>query len=216
MNEFYTKWKNDKRYRTKVKLIAYTAFVIIVSIYALSINQNAPSNTNNLIPSNQYEDNKDNKILETNILNIPHIYTYKIDINIDNNHYQYYGEKSPDQEIITKENSNEITNYRYFNNEYYVLTNNNYQKTTKEEVYDIVNYNYINLDNINTYLSKAKKTVNQYSVYLKDVILGNESDDYFVILLNNNHINIDYTPLIKEFNNNIQKYIIDIQIEIKE
>ena len=38
MNEFLEKWKNDKKYRTKIKLLAYIAFFVIVSIYALSLN----------------------------------------------------------------------------------------------------------------------------------------------------------------------------------
>ena len=91
-----------------------------------------------------------------------------------------------------------------------------YVKTTKDEVYDIVNYNYINLESINTYLNKATNNNDQYLVYLKDIILGNNSEEYFVILVNNNKINIDYTPLMQEFNENIFKYTVDIEILEKE
>jgi len=217
MNEFYTKWKNDKRYRTKIKLLLYTVFVFIVSIYALSINKNIPSNTSNFNINNLNQNNsKETPINNSNVFNVPESYTYRINITIDNNNYLYYGEKTPQEEVITKETSSGITNYRYLNNEYYVLTDNNYQKTSKDEVYDIVNYNYLNLSNINKYLSKAQKNVNQYSVYLKDVIFGNESNEYFVIIVNDNHLNIDYTKLIKEFNPDIEKYIVDIRLEPKE
>jgi len=214
MNEFYTKWKNDKRYRTKIKLLLYTVFVLIVSIYAISINKNTPSNTSNLNlnSSNQIDNNKSH-IDNSNVFNVPENYTYRINITIDSNNYSYYGNKSSKEEIITKETSNRITNYRYLNNEYYVLIDDNYQKTTRDEVYDIVNYNYLSLANINKYLSKAQKNVNQYSVYLKDVILGNDSNDYFIIIVNDNHLNIDYTKLIKEFNPDVEKYIVDIRIE---
>ena len=80
-------------------------------------------------------------------------------------------------------------------------------------MYDIVNINYINLNTINEYLKTSHKNNNQYIVYLKDIILENESDDYFIILVNDNEINIDYTPLEKIINNNIEKYKVHIKIE---
>ena len=73
--------------------------------------------------------------------------------------------------------------------------------------------NYINLESINSYLEKAKSSNNnQYLVYLKDIILGNDSEEYFTILINDDKINIDYTPLIKQFNHDIKKYKVNIQI----
>ena len=212
MDDFYKKWKEDKKYRTKIKLLAYTFFIIIVSIYALSINDNTPNNNIN-------EEKKDDKEIinsNENIITIPKNYTYNINITIDNDNYSYYGKKTPQEEIITKETPTSITNYRYFDNEYYIQIDDIYQKTTKEDVYDIATYNYLNLTNINKYLSKSTKNNNEYWVYLKDVILGNDSNDYFIINLSNNHINIDYTELIKEFNPNISKYLVDIKIESNE
>ena len=70
----------------------------------------------------------------------------------------------------------------------------------------------LNINNINTYLKNATKTSNQYIVNIKDIILGDNSTDYFVILINNNKISIDYTPLIKHFNNQITTYTVDITI----
>ena len=212
MNDFYTKWKEDKKYRTKIKLIAYTCFVVVVSIYAISINQNI-SNDNSI-----YQKNDEFSVInnESDIIDIPKNYTYKINVIIDDENYSYSGKKSNDEETITKEDSNGITNYRYFDNEYYILIDDIYQKTTKEEIYDVVSYNYINVTNINKYLSKAEKKDNNYLVYLKDVILGNDSNDYFTITINNNHISIDYIPLIQVFNPNIKKYNVDIQIENNE
>ena len=209
MNDFYTKWKNDNKYRTKIKLIAYVIFVVVVSIYAISLNKNSNEKINNTtnIKNDVIKNNNSNTI------NILEKYSYKININIDNNIYSYNGRIDQNEEYITKETNNEITNYRYFNNEYYVLIDNNYELTTKEEVYDIVNYNYINLNNINKYLSKAEKEGNRYRVYVKDIILDSLSDDYFVITINNNSINIDYTNLYKQYNSQIEKYIVDIQIE---
>ncbi len=210
MNDFLEKWKSDKKYRTKIKLIAYTAFVVIVSVYAISASNNLPSNTS-IFEDYQIENNED----VTNTIDIPTNYTYKITVNIDDTIYTYNGQKTVGEETIQKESNGVITNYRYDNNEYYVLIDDAYQLTTKTEVYDTVNYNYLNLENINKYLSKAEKNNNDYSVYLKDIILGNDSNDSFIISINNNYISIDYTPLIKEFDPSINKYLVDIIIEKK-
>ena len=208
MNDFIEKWKNDKKYRTKIKLIAYTAFVVIVSIYALSINSKMPSNDN----SNEYN-NFGNFQFNNNTIDIPTAYTYKINVNIDDDIYTYSGNKTNNEDTIKKEHNGIITEYRYFNNEYYILMDDVYQITNKEMVYNPVNYNYINLSSINTYLNKAKKINNEYHVYLKDIILGNESDKYFIISINDNYISIDYTPLVNEFDYNIKKYLVDITYE---
>ena len=73
MNDFLEKWKSDKKYRTKIKLIAYTAFVVIVSVYAISASNNLPSNTS-IFEDDQIENNED----VTNTIDIPTNYTYKI------------------------------------------------------------------------------------------------------------------------------------------
>lgn len=211
MNDFYTKWKNDKKYRTKIKLLAYTIFVLIVSAYALSINKNTSLTNNDY--NNTSTNDYNTSINESNSFSLPEIYSYNIDININDKYYNYYGNKTLKEKTIIKQIDEEITNYRYLNNEYYILIDNNYIKTTKDEVYDIVNYNYINIDNINAYLTKAKKNANEYTVYLKDVILGYDSTDYFTITINNNFITIDYTNLMKQFDRNIEKYLINIKIE---
>ena len=204
--EFLEKWKSDKKYRTKIKLIAYTAFVVIVSVYALALNNNTPTNTSIL------DNTETNNEIVTNKINIPDDYNYKITINIDDQIYTYSGQKTIGEETITKDSNGVVTNYRYSNNEYYALVDDVYQLTTKKDVYDVVKYNYINLESINTYLSKAYQNNNEYWVYLKDVILGNESNDNFIITLNDNFINIDYTPLVREFDHNIQKYLVNIEI----
>lgn len=217
MDDFLEKWKKDTKYRTKVKLLVSTLFVIFVSVYALTLPP-AENTLDDLSDENkQLEDNTSiNTDSNKSIIKVPNNYTYKINITIDESNYKYYGEKNINQTTITKETTDTIKNYIYENNEYYVKDNDLYVKTTKDEVYDIVNYNYINLESINTYLNKATNNNDQYLVYLKDIILGNNSEEYFVILVNNNKINIDYTPLMQEFNENIFKYTVDIEILEKE
>lgn len=215
MKDFLEKWNKDRRYRTKIKLILYTAFIIFISIYAFTLDTANP----NINLKEKQKDQELNKNKEENIIKIPEEYEYTIKINIDEKSYEYTGKKLNDKEYIEKKADDKITNYIYQNNNYYIedtMKTDNYIITTKDEVYDIINYNYINLNTINEYLKKSSKNDNQYIVYLKDIILGNESNDYIVIDINENNIFIDYTVLMKEFNNNLKKYQVIIEITEKE
>ena len=49
-------------------------------------------------------------------------------------------------------------------------------------------------------------------LYLKDIILGQDTNEYFTISVDENKISIDYTPLMKQFNPDIKKYKVNIQI----
>lgn len=213
MNKFLKKWRNDKKYRAKIKLSLYSLLFIIISIYAISLN-NSNSFSNTIDDSKNELNESTNK--SENIIKIPHNYDYRIDIRIDDNNIQYIGHKSVNEEKISKNFNGEITDYIYKDNNYYIESSNSYVITTREKVYDLINYTYIDLENINVYLSKAKKSGNQYLVYLNDIILGNTTDKYFVILVNDQQIAIDYTPLMKEFNPTITTYKVNIMIEEKE
>ena len=145
-------------------------------------------------------------------ISIPDNYSYFINITIDGKEYIYSGEKHSTEKTINKTIDNVTTNYLLRDNDYYMQDNNLYVKITKEEVYDIINYNYIDLNNINNYLNQAIKDDNQYKVYLQDVILDTETKEYFVISINDGTINIDYTPLMKRNNPDIDSYNVSIQI----
>lgn len=204
-NEFLEKWKTDNRFKAKVKLSLYGIFVLFVTILAIS--------HNNQIPYNETEDNTDIETTKKDIINIPEEYNYIITINIDDKLIEYTGSKLKDKTTIIKKENDLETNYILQNNEYYIEDNGIYVKTTREEVYDTISYNYINLETINSYLQKGYLSNNQYSIYIRDVSLGIDSDDYFVISIKDNDISIDYTPLIKLTNENIEKYKVKISIE---
>ena len=207
MGDFIEKWRSDSKYRAKMQLIMYGVFILGVAAYAAILNNRAPI-TNIVDDEIPVVDKK-----EETIINIPNKYNYVMDIVIDDKEYKYSGTSEPAKTTITKIKDDTTTNYIYENNEYYIEDNGNYVKTTKDEVYDIVNYNYLNLNTINEYLTKATKDNDQYLVYLKDIILGNDSEEYFTIKVDDNNIVIDYTPLMKQFNNNINNYEVTIQID---
>lgn len=205
MENFIEKWQNDKKYRAKMKLLLYLVFIIAVSIYAVSLNKNNYELTNQ-------DDYKQKDNIQNDIIEIPETYTYDTVVNINDSTYKFTGTKDKEKESITKEVDDEINNFIVQNNEYYKEENGIYIKTSKESIYEPVNYDYININNINLFLKNAKKNNNEYLVYVKDIILGNTSNEYFVISVNENYIYIDYTPLVKQLNNSIYKYTVSIKI----
>lgn len=210
MDEFIDKWKKDPKFKAKIKLGLYTLFVVIVSIFALSIR---PDENLTNTPTN---DNLKENIQNKSTIEIPDKYEYKINITVNNNYYQYKGIKGNEKETISKTIDNVTTNYLYQNKNYYKEENKQYVLTSKEEVYDVIKYDCINLEIINQYLEKSKKENNIYRTYLKDVMLGNNSEEYITITIDNDEINIDYTSLIKYFDETTEKYLINIEIkEIK-
>lgn len=214
MKNFMEKWNSEPKFKTKVKLSLYTIFVVFVSIFAISTKGNV--STNEFKQENDNNGISDKQEKKDDIIKIPSKYNYKINVTIDESKYIYIGTKENNKETIKKEVNNVITNYIYENNSYYKEDDGNYILTSKDEVYDIVDYNYLKLETINEYISKSTKNGNQYLVYLKDIILGNDSEEYIIITLNENKINIDYTVLIKNFDKNINNYLVKIEIEEKE
>ena len=221
MQDFIDKWNNDQRYKTKIKLTLYTLFVVFVAIFAVSGNNNIQNNEDNeLIPdgnnlnSTNDQNQKPNDENNNYQIELPREYNYQIDININEINHKYVGSKNELREIITKESNGTSKKYIYENDSYYIeKETDSYILTNREEVYDIIEYNYLNVKTINEYLSKSNKVNNQFIVYLKDIILGNDSKDYITITNTDNNINIDYTKLVNYFDKNIDKYIVNIKIE---
>lgn len=208
MKDFKEKWQNDQKFKVKIKLSLYVIFIVIVTIYAASLNSTSGNSSNvknesdNISPS-----------VPTNIINLSSEYTYTATIKIDDIIYKYTIAKTNEITNIIKEYQDIVENYQYTNNNYYKMQDNaEYVLTTSEEVWQNINSTYIDINTINTYLNKAKKENNQYIIYLKDIILGNTTNEYFIILVNSNKISIDYTPLVKQFNNNINNYEVNITI----
>lgn len=233
MQDFIDKWNNDPRYKTKIKLTLYTLFVVFVAIFAVSGNNNIENNEdNNSISNGTNSNSTNNQNQSSNVENtnnsenqfdthnntykieLPNEYKYQIDININETKHKYTGIKNELRENITKESSGTRKNYIYENDSYYIeQETDSYVLTSKDEVYDIIDYNYLNVKNINEYLSKSTKVNNQFIVYLKDIILGNDSEKYITITKTENNINIDYTNLVNYFDKKIDKYIVNIKIE---
>lgn len=209
MEDFLKKWNSDPKFKAKIKLLLYTVFILLVTIFAVS-NRNDIS-SNDLL--DDYNDEKEINNDNNYMVEILDKYSYIINIDIDGNNYKYTGIKDATKETITKEKDGLTTNYIYENNNYYKEENDNYILTTELEVYDIVDNNYLKLETINKYLEKAVKEDNQYLVYIKDIILGEDSEEYIIITKDTNIIEINYTSLMKKFDDTYNDFLVKIEIE---
>lgn len=217
---FKEKWQ-DKKYQAKFKLSGYGIFVLIV-ILMLSIGgrtNNNDTNYDNNINDNEQNDNNNEEEKENKVMfNKPNkkSYTYEIKIttkenNIESNYY-YHGNVYEAYEEIIKQIDNISYRYRIKDDKYFTLKNEKYILTTKEEVYDIISYDYLNIDNINNYLSYSKLINNNYRIYLKDIILNVNTDDYIESIIKEDSITIDYTKLINYLESKTyDSYIVEIK-----
>ena len=212
---FKEKWQ-DKKYQAKVKLSGYGIFIFAVILIILF--GQSSSNINNFEDDLDSVENKnvDNAIYfaKPTVNN----YTYTIEIVTEKlgvvEEVSYYGRVLDSYEELVKNIRDKEYNYKFLNNKYYILNGEDYILTTKGEVYDILDYNYLNVDNINNYLSYAKNVDNLYQVYLKDIILDNNTDDYITIKLSKENININYTNLINYLTNEqYNEYIVNISYD---
>lgn len=213
MNDIIEKMRSDKKYKAKIELMIYGAFFLIAVIYALIVNNN---NSNIETLYNNYDENQENEINNTkttDTIEIPNEYSYIITINKNDEKYKYSGQKTTTEKTIIKEKDDKVHEYLYKDNDYYELANGIYIKVNEEEIYDVIDYRYIDLKNINNYLLDAKQNGNDYIINLSNIVLNNNSDEKITININNNIINIDYTPLLKLTESDIEKYLVTISLE---
>lgn len=191
-------WK-DKRGRAKIKLGLYLIFFIGVIIFARVLNyQNSKLENNNLDNNSFITELKDN-------------FEYDINININEDEYNYHGRKLGNNESITRISNDNEDYYYAMSNKYYELDNNgNYILTTKDEVYSYINYKYFDINYIKELINIASKENDICKVKLSTLILNNTTDNYITITVNeeNKSIVIDYTELFKIDDDNINKVII--------
>lgn len=210
MQDFIEKWKNEPKFKTKIQLGLYTLFVVVVAVFAVSTRGNEPIDT----PIFEKEEKESEDKIEDNFsIEIPQEYNYTKNITINTEEYQYTGHKNDEQETINKISIDETIEYLYKNDNYYKNEDDTYILTTKEEIYNEINPNYLKLETINQYLTKAKLENNSYIVYLKDIILANDSEEFIKITIENNKTSIDYTSLMKLFDETINNYLVEVIIE---
>lgn len=190
MKEFIEKFKTDKKFNNKVQLCFYGIFITLVAIYAFS---GVPNIT-------EPDENKEN-------------YNYQININLNDKLYKYNGTKEENKITINKTIDDLTTNYLYQDDKYYKVEEESLLVVEEKEIYDVVDFDYLSLETINKYLELATLTENVQIVYLRDIVIGNNSEEYITIETKEGYYNIDYTQLMKLFKEDIEKLTVEIIIE---
>lgn len=212
MNDFIEKWKTDSQFKAKAQLIIFGVFIVAVLVFGM-LNGGLQPNNSYFYYYSPYVDTEEEQQEEITSIKIWDQYDYAIDIKVnDEKLVTYTGEKKYSKEDIVKTTKAKTINYVYQDKAYYIDSNGEYLLTNKNEVYDIIDYSYIKLETINQYLTKAEKKDNKYIVYLKDIILGNESEDYITIELAEEKTTVDYTALMKSFDDSVESYLVEISI----
>ena len=192
-------WK-DKKGRAKIKLCLYLIFFVGVVIFARVL-----SYQNSKLPHN---DNVNNNSF---IYTLKDNYEYDINIEKDNNKYNYHGRKLGLNESIKVKDDNKEEYYYVMNNKYYSLDNKgNYILSTSEEVYPYINYKFMDINFIKELIENSIKEENIYKVKLSTLVLNNTSDNYITIEINEdtNTITINYTELFKIDDSSINKVLV--------
>ena len=126
MQELFEKYKTDQKYRAKIKLCIYGIFIILVTIYAISLNKKIPVKNSNLnVTDSQDEKEIKETINNESLIEITTEMKYKVVVSTEKLKYEYVIEKSNQKEYITKIINNDQEEYLYDENNYYKKENNN-------------------------------------------------------------------------------------------
>ena len=193
----------DKKGRAKLELSFYLIFFIVIILFARFSSSPNPNI-------------KDNKVVLSFINDIENNYECNMDIDINNEIYNYNIKVLGNNSRIKVKNNNEEKNYYIMNNKYYEEDDSgNYILTTSEEVYPYISYNYLNINNIKNFIYNGIKEDDEYKIKVSDIILNSDSEEYVTVSLDdtNKTILIDYTNLFKSKDRGIEKIIVNIKFD---
>lgn len=194
-------WK-DKKGRAKIQLALYGIFFLGVIIFTRVLNMYS----SNIESSSSINTSFIKEIYDN--------YEFEIEVNIDDNIYNYAGKILGNNGTITREVSSDKEFYYIMNNKYYILDDKgNYIMTTKDDIFPYIDYRYLDIGNIKQFISIGTKEFDVYKIKLSDLILNNNSEEYITIKVDEEgkRIIIDYTNLFKLDNELLKKEIVTIK-----
>ena len=220
---FFQKYKTDKKYKAKIQLIGYSIFILLVIISVNISNTSTPSH-GNITTFKKESNNTENKDTTNNkksnlLQKIEDNYEYNIIASIKKQEENdetiellYSGKSYQNNMEINKNINNIINNYYKVDSRYYTKNNDTYELVKQETVYDLIEKEYIELNDIKEYIDKSSLDhVTEYSngkkeyVYhlkIKEIIKSYQEQEKIEInIIEENNtliIEIDYTNLIKE------------------
>ena len=191
----------DKRERAKLELIIYGIFFILIVIFARTINRGSFSEVQN------------NSILVDSFVTLlDDNYEYDVVITYNDNIYYYYGRVLGNNRSVYLKTNDTLKKYRYMNNKYYSLVDDNFILVGEDEVYPYIDYRYFDLNNIKEYMKLTVRDNNTYNIKISDIVLNSNEEDYVIIKVNegDKNIIIDYTSLFKLSDANTSNVTVNI------
>ena len=217
---FLEKYKTDKKYKAKIQLIGYGAFIILLIVYLniASLNTTSHGNIVTLKNNTNQLEEKETEEKRSNLLKqISDNYEYEIKVSLTQekddlkSEVTYNGKRFKNNMEITKKTNNENTNYYKVDSKYYTKEEDKYQLSKEETIYNLIEKEYIELEEIKEYIEKASLDhITEYSngikeyVYhlkVKDIVKSYPETEEIEINITEEKdiltIKIDYTNLIK-------------------
>ncbi len=206
MNDLFEKFREDARFSSLVKLGMYLILIVVVLLLVL------------LSPENSIKEffKEDTDEVEKLKINLPEEYTYKYTVKKNNEEVIYEGTYTLEENLITKKYNNEEVNYRIVGNDYYIVNGDNLTKTSISDVYNIISNSYLKIENINKYIGLTQKLEDKYIVYVKDINVLEDNDDFITFNFTDNGVEIDYTSLIKLEDENVENCTVYFEYSGKE
>lgn len=196
-------YNNNNNSSKKYKIIGillggFLSFLVLFIILGLTIRNNL-DNIN--FENNSNQSNKDNTSLENEKINNVE-YNYDINYKINNITYFYKYKITTNDKYtyITKTYDDYINNYVYYEDYYYLIYDHDYKLVFEDVIFDIIPYKFLDVETINDYIKLGTLTDNniikRYNVKLEDITLMDSSDVITISLIGNDY-EIDYTNLLK-------------------
>lgn len=240
---FFKRMKSDKKYSAKVQLILYGVFIVVLIIYLnlSSVGSDSGSLMGNNILGNigNGEENTDQD--NTNLLkNLDENYSYntviyinKKSVNTENGQeviledkLGYSGKVFKNKLEIRKTVGDVSKLYYKVDDNYYSMIDNITSYVKDMVLYDVIDGKYIELDSVLKLIDKASldhvtefssgKKVFVYHLGVKDVIVGDKSDDKVEINIEEENdilkFSIDYSNLFKVIDASIDSCKLEVMV----
>lgn len=190
---FFSKYRNDSRYKAKVQLLGGFIFILFLVVW-INISSMGFSGYMNEIVNEVKEDNNDNVTLINKIKN--NNYSFEIEISKTKENVidkiVYNGNVNGINKIVNKKHNDILEEYYITNNNYYKKNNEVYNLVNSSDYYSFITESFMDLNTIINYINNAKldsttnyedgKVVKNYSLKLKDIVLNNSDENITISL----------------------------------
>lgn len=229
VNKFNNLDNNRKSalFKLLIGLGFFIAIIIFTKFSGNSLNNvDSSTTTTTILPSSNVDKTMLNKI-NKNI----YIFNYSLKYisNKKENTVNYKGLVKDNETIILKTVNSDTKKYYINEKKYYLIETEKNLEINEEVVFDNFNSKYFNLNDIYSYIEKGtlewetiykdKSTIRNYSVYLKDIILTSNNDDYISITIDNREvdmlkIDVDYSKLFSNLYENVESVNLNMVFEL--